>query len=95
MLSCAEYGRQDPKCVISPIFFLIFYLNVEVISKKKKKLVQTYLFANVVGSTTTAFNIPKKLPQIKGKIMIFNEFSFLKYENKITKFEICATTKIY
>ena len=61
---------------------------------QKKKLVKTYLFANVVGSTT-AFNIPKKLPQIKGKIMIFNEFSFLKYENKITKFEICATTKIY
>ena len=60
----------------------------------KKKIVKTYLFANVVGSTT-AFNIPKKLPQIKGKIMIFNEFSFLKYENKITKFEICATTKIY
>ena len=49
----------------------------------------------MVGSTTTAFNIPKKLHQIKGKIMIFNEFSFLKYENKITKFEICATAKIY
>ena len=92
MLSCAEYGRQDPKGVILPIFFLIFYLNVEVISKK---LVKTYRFANVVDSTTTAFNIPKKLPQIKGKIMILNEFSFLKNENKITKFEICATTKIY
>ena len=73
-------------------FFSSLYLKVEVTSKK---LVKTYLFANVVGSTTTAFNIPKKLSQIKSKIMIFNEFSFLKYENKITKFEICATTKIY
>ena len=89
MLSCAEYGRQDPKCVISPIFFLIFYLNVEVISKKKKKLVQTYLFANVVGSTTTAFNIPKKLHQIKGKIMIFNEFSFLIWEQNYQIRNLC------
>ena len=89
MLSCAEYGRQDPKCVISPIFFLIFYLNVEVISKKKKKLVQTYLFANVVGSTTTAFNIPKKLHQIKGKIMIFNEFSFLIWEQNYPIRNLC------
>ena len=47
---------------------------------KKKKLVQTYFFTNVVGSTTTTFNIPKKLPQIKGKIMILNKFSFLKNE---------------
>ena len=89
MLSCAEYGRQDPKCVISPIFFLIFYLDVGVTSKKKNSSKHTYLPMWLIGSTTACNN-----PQ-KGKSMIFNEFSFLKYENKITKFEICATTKIY
>ena len=93
MLSCAEYGRQDPKCVISPIFFLIVYLDVGVPSKKKSSkhtYLPMWLAQQLLPST-----FQKKLPQIKGKIMIFNEFSFLKNENKITKFEICATTKIY